>query len=111
MPENDHKRSATYDFLVVDFQATDDEIHGLLNLSVLLLVFQVGCMVLVSGALKVESVLAVIHDFEHRHVLGVASRAAYLLLETLVAIVVDEGELVARAHDHGFVGSLQRFLG
>lgn len=77
----------------------------------LLLVFQVSCVVLVGRTLQIESTLSVVHDFEHRHVLRVTPRGCNLLLETLVTIVVDEGELVARAINHGFVGGLQRLFG
>ena len=57
-------------------------------------------MVLISGTLQVESVVIVVHNLEHGHVIGVALRYLELLLEAIVAVVGVQGEVVTRAHDH-----------
>ena len=52
-------------------------------------------MVLVGCALQVKSLLVVVHNFQHGHVVGVLFSTVKLLLEGLDAVVVDQGELVA----------------
>ena len=89
----------TYDFLVVDLQATDDEVHGFLSFAVAHNMLKISCVVLVCRTLQIESISVVIDDFEHGHVIWVALGHLELLLETVVAIVGHQREVVARAHD------------
>ena len=51
--------SCTYDFLVVNFQATNDKITRFLLLSILLSVGQIMLIMLVGRALQVKSVVDV----------------------------------------------------
>ena len=89
----------TYDFLVVDLQATDDEVHRFLSFAVAHNVLKISCVVLVCRTFQIESISVVIDDFEHGHVIWVALGHLELLLETVVAIVRHQREVVARAHD------------
>jgi hypothetical protein len=53
----------TYNFLIVDLQATDDQIHRFLQFTVLFLELKIGGIVLVGCALKIKSVLVVVYNF------------------------------------------------
>ena len=72
--------SSTYDFLIVNFQATDDKITRFLLLSILLSVGQIMLIMLVGRALQVKSVVDV-DDFQHRHVLCLLFRCVNLFNE------------------------------
>ena len=105
------REEATYDFLVVDFQTTDNEVHGLLTLAKLLESFKVILMVHIGRTLQVEGFLVVVYNFQHGHVVRTLFRCVKLILERLAAIVMVQGELIARAHDHGFEASLESLFG
>ena len=89
----------TYNFFIIDLQATHHEVHRLLTFAVLLVAFDVDVVGLVRGTLKVESI-APVHNFEHGHVLGHLLFGIALLLETPHTIVAVERKVVARPHYH-----------
>lgn len=79
----------TYNFFVVNFQATDDQVHGFLGFAVLFVSFDIGGMWLVCGAFQVEGMLQV-DNFEHSHVIWCLLLGVTLLLETAIIVVAIE---------------------
>ena len=102
----------TYDFLIIDFQTTDNKVHRFLCLAVGLSALNVQRVGLVRRTLQIKSVLVAIDNLEHSHVLlGVPAIFSYLLLEAPLVVVMVKGELVAKADDHGFIRGFERLLG
>lgn len=52
-----------------------------------------------------------VHDFKHGHIVGSLLARVELVLETALAIVGEEGELIAGAHNHCCVGGLEGLFG
>ncbi len=52
-----------------------------------------------------------VHDFKHGHIVCSLLARVELVLETALAIVGEEGELIARAHNHRCVGGLEGLFG
>ena len=77
----------TYDFFVIDLEATHDQVHGLLLLSILLVVGDIARVVLIGGALEIESAIIVVDNLQHGHVLWRPLSCVELLLEARLAIV------------------------
>ena len=78
---------STYNFLVVDFQATDDQVHRLLRFAVFRRMRHIICMWLVSGAFQIESRVIDVYNFEHGHVFGQALVGVELRLKAVSATV------------------------
>ena len=88
--QNLHVIFATYNFLVVNLQTTNDKVHRFLELSILLDVVEVRLMVLVRRIFQVESAVVPVDNFEHGHVFWLFLYGIDLILEaTLVIICVE----------------------
>ena len=101
---------STYNFLVVDFQATDDQVHRLLRFAVFRCMRHIICMWLVSSALQIESRVIDVYNFEHGHVFGQALVCVELRLEAVSAAVWVQHKVISTAHNHGFVARFQRLF-
>ena len=87
--------SNTYDFLVVNFQATNNQVHGLLSFTILLISLDISGMWLIRSTLEVKGRRVAIDNLEHGHVLRKLLLGIALFLEALCVIVAVEGQVVA----------------
>ena len=67
-------------------------------------------MILIGGALQVESAVIVVDDLKHGHVFGRPLCCIELLLEAALAVVLRQHQVIARAHDHRLKARFQRLF-